>query len=169
MSMAKYRDVKIGGCLGATAEMRADGSLVLRSTEALGGYPARLTDRLEHWAAVAPDRVFAARRGADGAWVTVSYAQMLERARRLGQALATRGLSAERPIAILSDNDLEHLTFAGARERWGDQLEDAAVERLVYELKVIQDMGFSSYFLIVWDLIAHARRAGMQHRRLPAQ
>jgi feruloyl-CoA synthase len=114
MSMAKYRDVKIGGCLGATAEMRADGSLVLRSTEALGGYPARLTDRLEHWAAVAPDRVFAARRGADGAWVTVSYAQMLERARRLGQALATRGLSAERPIAILSDNDLEHLTFAMA-------------------------------------------------------
>jgi DNA polymerase-3 subunit alpha len=57
---------------------------------------------------------------------------------------------------------LEHLTFAGARERWGDQLEDAAVERLVYELKVIQDMGFSSYFLIVWDLIAHARRAGIR-------
>jgi DNA polymerase-3 subunit alpha len=52
---------------------------------------------------------------------------------------------------------LEHLTFAGARERWGDQVPDDAVERLAYELKVIGDMGFSSYFLIVWDLIKHAR------------
>jgi len=52
---------------------------------------------------------------------------------------------------------LENLTFAGARERWGEQVPDDAVERLAYELKVIGDMGFSSYFLIVWDLIRHAR------------
>ena len=37
---------------------------------------------------------------------------MLERAQRVGQALAARGLSAERPVAILSDNSLEHLTLA---------------------------------------------------------
>ena len=52
---------------------------------------------------------------------------------------------------------LEHLTFEGARQRWGDDLPDAAVERLAFELKVIGDMGFRSYFLIVWDLIKHAR------------
>ncbi|MGZ4716776.1 MAG: PHP domain-containing protein, partial [Acidimicrobiales bacterium] len=52
---------------------------------------------------------------------------------------------------------LEHLTFAGARERWGDQIPDSATERLAFELKVIGDMGFSSYFLIVWDLIKHAK------------
>ncbi len=52
---------------------------------------------------------------------------------------------------------LEHLTFAGARERWGDQMPDSVTERLAFELKVIGDMGFSSYFLIVWDLIKHAR------------
>ncbi|MBS1839161.1 MAG: DNA polymerase III subunit alpha, partial [Actinobacteria bacterium] len=57
---------------------------------------------------------------------------------------------------------LEHLTFAGARERWGDQLPDAVVERLAFELKTIGDMGFSSYFLIVWDLIRHARDAGIR-------
>jgi DNA polymerase III subunit alpha len=57
---------------------------------------------------------------------------------------------------------LEHLTFAGARERWGDQLPDQVVERLAYELKVIGDMGFSSYFLIVWDLIRHAKDAGIR-------
>ena len=49
-----------------------------------------------------------------------------------------------------------------ARERWGDQLPDAVVERLAYELQVIGDMGFSSYFLIVGDLIAHARDGGIR-------
>jgi feruloyl-CoA synthase len=53
-----------------------------------------------------------AQRGPDGAWRRISYAQMLERVRRIGQALAVRGLSPERPIAILSDNDLEHYTLA---------------------------------------------------------
>ena len=67
------------------------------------------------------------------------------------------------PDGFESDGDyLRHLTFLGAAERWGDQPPDAAVERLAYELKVIDDMGFSSYFLIVWDLIAHARDSGIR-------
>ena len=57
---------------------------------------------------------------------------------------------------------LEHLCFEGARQRWGESLSDQVVERLAYELKVIADMGFSSYFLIVWDLIRHARGAGIR-------
>jgi DNA polymerase-3 subunit alpha len=57
---------------------------------------------------------------------------------------------------------LENLTFAGARERWGDRLTDEIVERLAYELRVIADMGFSSYFLIVWDLIKHAKDNGVR-------
>lgn len=60
------------------------------------------------------------------------------------------------------DAYLEHLTFEGAKERWGANLPDAVVERLAYELKVINDMGFSSYFLIVWDLIRHARTQGIR-------
>ena len=52
---------------------------------------------------------------------------------------------------------LHHLTFEGARARWGDDLPDHVTDRLLYELRVIADMGFSSYFLIVWDLIRHAR------------
>jgi DNA polymerase-3 subunit alpha len=67
------------------------------------------------------------------------------------------------PEGFATDGDyLRHLTFAGARERWGEQLPDEVVERLAYELNVIEDMGFSSYFLIVWDLIAHARRSGIR-------
>ena len=57
---------------------------------------------------------------------------------------------------------LEHLTRKGATERWGNEIPKAVVERLAYELKVICDMGFASYFLIVWDLIRHAREQGIR-------
>ncbi len=61
-----------------------------------------------------------------------------------------------------ADEYLLYLTMEGARKRWGNQLPDSVVERLVYELDVIKNMGFSSYFLITWDLIAHARRSGIR-------
>ncbi|MCU1358430.1 MAG: dnaE [Acidimicrobiales bacterium] len=57
---------------------------------------------------------------------------------------------------------LRHLAFEGAKKRWGDPLPDSVVERLAYELQVIGDMGFSSYFLITWDLIKHARDANIR-------
>jgi len=89
-----------------------DGSQVLRSTEPLGAYPERLSDRLAHWAREAPDRTLVAQRGKDGEWHRITYAQMLDRAQRVGQALLQHGLSVDRPIAILSENDLDHLTLA---------------------------------------------------------
>ena len=52
---------------------------------------------------------------------------------------------------------LDSLTWEGAKTRWGDQLPTSVVERLAYELQVIKNMGFASYFLIVWDLIKHAK------------
>jgi DNA-directed DNA polymerase III PolC len=57
---------------------------------------------------------------------------------------------------------LRHLTYEGAFRRWGKALPPAAVDRLDYELGVIAEMGFSSYFLIVWDLIAYARGRGIR-------
>ncbi len=67
------------------------------------------------------------------------------------------------PEGFATDTDyLRQLTFEGARARWGEQLADEVTDRLVYELQVIADMGFSSYFLIVWDLIDHARRANIR-------
>jgi feruloyl-CoA synthase len=111
MNTAKYRDASVGGCVEASVEQRADGSVVLRSTDALRWYPERLTDALEQWAAAAPDVTFVARRQHHGEWRRVSYAQMLQRARAVGQALLDRGLSRERPVAILSENDIEHLTL----------------------------------------------------------
>ncbi|MEI2705874.1 MAG: DNA polymerase III subunit alpha [Ilumatobacteraceae bacterium] len=55
---------------------------------------------------------------------------------------------------------LEHLTWLGAHRRWGEHLSEPVKERLRYELNVITSMGFASYFLIVWDLIKHARDNG---------
>jgi DNA polymerase-3 subunit alpha len=52
---------------------------------------------------------------------------------------------------------LRALTFEGARARYGESLPDVVTERLDYELGVIQSMGFSDYFLVVWDLIRFAR------------
>ena len=69
------------------------------------------------------------------------------------------------PVAdgFATDTDyLRHLTMEGARKRWGAQLTDTIIERLSYELQVIDNMGFSSYFLIVWDLIRHARDSGIR-------
>ena len=93
-------------------ERRDDGSLILRPLGKLAPVPPTFIVHLEHWAQVAPDRVLVARRDARGAWREVTYAQMLLRAQRVGSALLGRSLSAERPIAILSGNSIEHLTLA---------------------------------------------------------
>ena len=89
-------------------DRRADGTIYLKSPHELPPYPDKLTNRLVHWAAVAPDRVFMAERDASGGWRTITYAQTLEKVRRIGAALLQRDLSPERPIVILSGNDLDH-------------------------------------------------------------
>jgi feruloyl-CoA synthase len=90
-------------------EPRPDGTLLIRARQELGPYPDRITERLIHWAERTPDRVFMADRDpASGAWRTVTYAQTLAQVRAIGAALLRRNLAAERPIMILSGNDIEH-------------------------------------------------------------
>lgn len=97
-------------------ERRPDGCLLVTAISELGPYPRRLTERLEHWARIAPDRTLIAKRdqALGGDWRRITYAEMLERVRAVGQALLDRGLSAERPLVILSGNCLEQavLTLA---------------------------------------------------------
>ncbi len=90
----------------------SDGGLAVRPKHPLGPYPDKLTERLDYWAVNAPDRVFLAERDPHGAWRTATYAQMRASARNVAQALLERPLSADRPIAILSGNDLEHAALA---------------------------------------------------------
>ena len=91
-----------------SVERSADGTVLLRSSEPLGAYPRALTERLDYWAGRAPDRLFLAQRGADGEWRRITYAQTRARARRVAAALLGRGLSTERPLAVLSANGIEH-------------------------------------------------------------
>jgi len=88
-------------------DRRADGTIHLRSPHDLPPYPAKLTERLEHWAAQTPDTIFMAERDMSG-WRTITYAQTLREVCRIGEGLLRKNLSPERPIAILSGNDLEH-------------------------------------------------------------
>ncbi|MFQ3789547.1 feruloyl-CoA synthase [Halomonas sp. A29] len=106
-----FRDVHLGT---ATARLilRDDGTRLLSIEEPLGAYPDSLLDCLERWAHEAPERTFVARRDAGGEWQRLSYAETLTRVRCLAQGLLNRELSAERPLAILSGNSIEHLLLA---------------------------------------------------------
>ena len=107
----RVRKVTLGPA-SVNVETDSRGHLLLRSPAPLGTYPRRLTDRLLRWAQEAPDRTFIAKRLPSGDWRRITYAHALEYARRIGQALIDRGLSAERPLMILSENDLEHAMLA---------------------------------------------------------
>jgi feruloyl-CoA synthase len=93
-------------------ERDARGTQRMKNSLALGHYPAKLTERLVKYAHEAPDRTLFAKRDGAGNWRSLSYAQALDSARRIGQALLDRGLDAERPLLILSENDLEHAMLA---------------------------------------------------------
>jgi feruloyl-CoA synthase len=101
-----FRPVRLGP-RDVTVERKADGTIYLRSPHKLAPHPAKITDCLVRYAAGTPDRVFMADR-VGGAWRTTTYADTLDRVRRIGTALLPRRLSPERPVAVLSGNDLEH-------------------------------------------------------------
>ena len=92
-------------------EKRADGATILRSPQPLKPYARAVGDWLLHWYDRAPDRTFIAERKGEG-WRRVSYRDALSDARRIGQALLNLGLNADRPVAILSDNSVDHALLA---------------------------------------------------------
>src|SRR5688572_7469248 len=88
-------------------DKRADGTLVLRSPQKLGSYARCVTEWLVEWSDRAASRVFLAERKGDG-WRRISYREAYGAVRRIGQALLERGLDAGSPVAILSDNGIDH-------------------------------------------------------------
>jgi feruloyl-CoA synthase len=109
----KYRSFNYGVTRAIVSE--SNGNTFLRSENELEPYGVRLTDRLIHWAKERPDRTWMARRDVDTKeWVHISYAEAWEKAQRIGQSLLDMGLSVDRPVAILSENSLEHALIAVA-------------------------------------------------------
>ena len=109
-SALRYRHVSIGSAPVEVTEQQ--GVLHMRSLEPLAEMPSRLLDRLVHWAQVRPEQTFIAARQDDGEWRRVSYAQMLDSVRAIAQGLLRYDLSADKPLVLLSGNDIEHLQVA---------------------------------------------------------
>jgi len=65
------------------------------------------------------------------------------------------------PPNLTPEDYLRQLCEAGVTERYGDNPSDAVTARLGHELNTICDMGFASYFLVVWDFVRFARAEGI--------
>jgi len=89
---------------------------------------------------------------------TLEVAERCNVEMELGQLLLPRFPTPddEAPAAML-----RRLATEGLRRRYGDPLPAEAVERLEFELGVIGEMGFDSYFLIVWDFVRYAKENGI--------
>ena len=92
-------------------EKRADGSMLLRSPQELRPSARCVTEWLVRWSDRAPERTFLAERHKEG-WRKLSYREAYGQVRRVAQALLERGLGPDKPVAILSDNGIDHALLA---------------------------------------------------------
>lgn len=116
MSAPKFRPLRFG-VTRVTLKDGVPGTHYLKADQDLQAFPERLTDRLQHWAQIKPTQTLFARRnkladGSLGDWRHVTYAEAWNTARNIAQGLINRGLNAERPVVILSENSLEHALLA---------------------------------------------------------
>jgi feruloyl-CoA synthase len=89
-------------------EPLAGGGWLLSAIEPVAPHPEHLIVWLRQWAKRAPDRDFLCERNPAGEWRRVTYAEAAESSANIAQALIDRGHGPERPVAILSDNAVDH-------------------------------------------------------------
>lgn len=107
-----------------------------------------------------------------------SEAEMEERFGWIKEALKNSGRIAERvqveipfgemilpsfsyPAGMDGPTTLRSLCLKGVKERYGEHPPSEVMERLQYELSVIEKMGYTDYFLIVWDFMRYAHEQGI--------
>ncbi|HEY6727208.1 MAG TPA: feruloyl-CoA synthase [Polyangiaceae bacterium] len=108
MTQARSVDASIFAEPSVAMARRTDGSIVLSSRKRLKPPVRCVGEYLERWSREAPDRPFLMERSAAGRWQGVTYGEARDRVRRLAAGLLDENLSAERPVAILSANSVEH-------------------------------------------------------------
>jgi len=85
------------------------GGVILRSPQIIGDYPESQSSWILEWAEKTPDAIFLAdRTGEKSSWRKITYREFLIQITSVAQALLNRGLSVERPVAILSDNSVDN-------------------------------------------------------------
>ena len=93
-------------------QSRADGSFLLRDPRSCVDPARSIIVWLRHWSEAAADSTMLAERGANGAWIRRSYAQMRADADAVGQWLLDHGVAPGATILILSGNSIEHAVLA---------------------------------------------------------
>jgi feruloyl-CoA synthase len=120
MTSAKYRPLAFGvteGVLTTAIDAKNNNVQYFKAKQPLEPFATRITDRFLYWANQSPGMTMFAQReilenGQRGEWQKISYGQALGYAKSIGQALIDRKLNVDRPVVILSDNDLEHAMLA---------------------------------------------------------
>ena len=85
-----------------------DGIIYLKSSVEVQQRPFRMTEKLSHWAENKPNTIFLGQRDEEGNWQTINYKETYHKVRNIAQWLLNQGVSVEKPIAILSENSIEH-------------------------------------------------------------
>ena len=96
----------------------ADGAFTLQSNQELQPYARCVGEWLEQWSEQKPDHIFIGERSSDG-WHTLSYADTRMKVGRIAQGLLNLGLTADKPIVVLSENSVDHALLALAAMHLG--------------------------------------------------
>ncbi len=67
----------------------------------------------------------------------------------------------EVPAGYTVESYLDYIVHEGLKERYGEVIPKEIEERVRYELGIIEQMGFSAYFLITWDFVHFAKTNGI--------
>jgi error-prone DNA polymerase len=110
--------------------------------------------------ALLPDRILRARFEDDpqSVWRT---RELAERCAFSLDQLRYRYPSERLPDGTTTAEWLRHLTFEGARQRYGETLPDAVVQQLERELAVIRDLDYEGYFLTMWEIVEYCKAHGI--------
>ena len=100
-------------------EHRPDGTIVMAQKGVVTPLANSIPERLVHWAKVAPDRIYLGQRDASGEWRTMRYSQVLTQVRQIGAGLLSLGLGPDKPLLVLSGNDIEHALIGLAAQYVG--------------------------------------------------
>jgi feruloyl-CoA synthase len=103
---APHRPIAFGSP-AVHCEKGADGSTRLRSRVELDAYDPNIARLFRAAVSKNPDGVFIAERAGEG-WETITYGEARQKVDAIAQSLIERGLSAERPVMILSGNSIDH-------------------------------------------------------------
>ena len=127
----RYRELEFG-VRSVLVRDAGDGVFYVKPDVELAPHVQRMTDKLVHWATVTPDATFMAQRerladGSTGDWQRIRYAQMLDKARHIAQALVNRSLSAERPVVIVLLDSAGKMTRIGDANRIKRWMESASL------------------------------------------